>query len=494
MNGPQDFGPPMWNKILEVNFQLNRSDAVRITLLLDQYRQQGSPAFQLSPAGASFRGEEEKPLISAHRVERNDGSILYIVLGDLYKNGNYYCALHLRDRSTPVAQLHKYAKSGAGPALAWQYQPRKRDNRNPERRREFERRMGDTLVRVDLPSSVSSVEHFLGQLFRLTESRLQADCLGSADLLTHAPDGPRVHPRPLPKPEPRPQPKPRAAIKCLVPRSIPISRLVIQGESSVEPWMAEAMLLHVLDSEWPAGLKTQILQTPGGFVGGPFPTAWSGGVGWNSQRWDFPDLLIPAQDVLAQTITERVLEAAQGKVNAVTIGVRLARAERPEWAELVAFYDIVSRQVHWTGSSFPATHQERDLFQVVDLSTHFIETNAEKMLILGSHDLNIYNPRANLSGPRRLRCDQLRERFLQFAPTMVLHHPLLTDTPRLWLPAWTELEKELPSVKTWASGICYHSHQDRPRGRLRDVLMRTTGGQRPYDFVVVSSGNWAEAR
>jgi hypothetical protein len=470
---------------------------VGITLLLEQYRRQRSPAFQLSPAESSFRGLAEKTLISVHRVERSDGSVLHVLLGDLYHDGNYYCVLYPRDRSTPVAQVHQYDRLPDGPVLSWRYQPRKRDNRNTERRSSFERLMGDTLVRIDAPSTVGDVERFLRQLFRLAENRMQADCLEPAGLERTSHRGgerSRSYARQRERRQPKPQPKPRVTIRRIKPRSVPISRLVIQGESSVEPWMAEAMLLHVLDSQWPVGLQAMFLQTPGGFVSGPFPADWSGGVSWGSQHQDFADLLIPAQQVLARTVTERVLEAAKGKVRALTIGISLARAERPQRAELVAFYDIASRQVSWTGNSFPAKHQERDLFQIIDLDTHLIEAEEERILVLGSYDLSVYNPRANPSGLRRLRCTQLRERFSEFAPTIALHHPLWTDTPRMWLPAWTELEKELPSVKTWASGICYHSLDKRPRGRLRDVLVRTTGGKRPYDFVVVSSGNWAEAR
>ena len=256
--------------------------------------------------------------------------------------------------------------------------------------------------------------------------------------------------------------------------------------------MAEAMLLHVLDSQWPVGLQAMFLQTPGGFVSGPFPADWSGGVSWGSQHQDFADLLIPAQQVLARTVTERVLEAAKGKVRALTIGISLARAERPQRRACGLLRHSQSPSLlDW--ELFPAKHQERDLFQIIDLDTHLIEAEEERILVLGSYDLSVYNPRANPSGLRRLRCTQLRSDSANCSNDSAIIILLWTDTPRMWLPAWTELEKELPSVKTWASGICYHSLDKRPRGRLRDVLVRTTGGA-PYDFIVVSSGNWAEAR
>jgi hypothetical protein len=65
-----------------------------------------------------------------------------------------------------------------------------------------------------------------------------------------------------------------------------------------------------------------------------------------------------------------------------------------------------------------------------------------------------------------------------------LHHPHTTDTPNIWSLAWKTVEKELPYVKHYASGIKYYNDGHRPRGKLTKVLEKTKKGD-VIDFVYV---------
>jgi hypothetical protein len=183
-------------------------------------------------------------------------------------------------------------------------------------------------------------------------------------------------------------------------------------------------------------------------------------------------------------MTERVYEAAIGRADVVTIGVDLFGGRAGAHVELVAVFDVAKRSlVRWTGKSYPTPNQERSLVQVVDLDSHLIEIAGERALVLGCHDLNMFNPRghANQSpgGVRRTRCDQMKARIAPFRPTVVLQHPHSTDTPKIWRSAWLTLARELPSARVWASGIAYFNWNDRPRAELSRVLEQTkvSGGE-----------------
>jgi hypothetical protein len=273
-------------------------------------------------------------------------------------------------------------------------------------------------------------------------------------------------------------------------QAAPIGRVVVRGEPGA-PAVGEAILLDVLRNQWPEGAHVKFLITPGGFVVAPFPTNWSGGIGWGSMPTDLAGLRVRADRALSQTVTDRALKAAEGKIDVLTIGIDLLRDHHQEHAELVAVYELARRRVFWTGKSYPTSGQERHLVQVVELKTHLLELADERVLVLGCHDLNMFSPRgwANQArgGVRRQRCEQMRKLVRQFAPTIVLQHPHSTDTPNIWRHAWAELTRELPRVRAWASGIGYHRWGQPPRASLRDVLAATQGGEPSIDFVVSAS-------
>lgn len=269
-------------------------------------------------------------------------------------------------------------------------------------------------------------------------------------------------------------------------RTALIGRVVVRGQACA-PAVGEAMLLDILEHRWPDGLHLKFLITPGGFVVAPFPLSLPGGISWSSTPADLDGLILHAEPALSQTVTERVLRAAEGKVDVVTIGIDL-KGYCPEHAELVATYELSSRRVFWTGKSYPTSSQERNLVQVVDLNTHLLELAGERVLVLGCHDLNMFSPRGWKNqlpdGVRRQRCEQMRKFARRFAPTIVLQHPHSTDTPNIWRTPWAGLRRELPGVKAWASGIGYHNWGKPCRAPLRRVLEATQGGPSCKDFIV----------
>jgi hypothetical protein len=218
-----------------------------------------------------------------------------------------------------------------------------------------------------------------------------------------------------------------------------------------------------------------------------WPRDWSGRVSWQSQPADIVELVAAAELVLKRVITKRVLAAAAGKAEVLTIAIDLNSDPNSEHVELVAVLDVhAGKVVRWTGKSYPTIRQEKTLVQVEDLDTHLLSIEGERVLVLGCHDLNMFNPRGRANqdpaGIRRKRCDSIAAKVQNFRPSIVLQHPHSTDTPNIWKLAWSSLVCAVPSIKAWASGICYYNPKGPPRAPLMQVLDFTQGGEKCLDI------------
>jgi hypothetical protein len=125
--------------------------------------------------------------------------------------------------------------------------------------------------------------------------------------------------------------------------------------------------------------------------------------------------------------------------------------------ELVLLFDARNSRYRWTGKSYPTSAQEEGLARISHMKTHFVALDDfRKLMILGCHDLNVYNPRsANAKGWRREVNTRFREIALEEKPICVLYHPHTTVKRRTWLGAWSCLRKTVPSVHLCASAGRY---------------------------------------
>lgn len=260
-----------------------------------------------------------------------------------------------------------------------------------------------------------------------------------------------------------------------------VVRVVVKGHPPGSPGRAERLLLDVLTRRWPPGVAATFLLTPGGFINDDFPSSWTGRRSWASRTCDVEPLIERAAATVEATVTKKVLGAARGRARVITIGVDLWDEPTGTHAEFVAVVDVQSGEiVGWTGKSYPVPSQEKTLVQVVDLESHLFDIAGERALILGCHDLSMWNPRgwANQSpgSIRRKRCAAMRKLAKDFRPSVVLQHPHSTDTPNIWALAWGEIRRQFPALKAWASGIAYHNGVYDPRAPLKKVAERTRGG------------------
>lgn len=257
----------------------------------------------------------------------------------------------------------------------------------------------------------------------------------------------------------------------------PIARLVVDGPPPREASLAEELLHVALRDGWPEGLRSKVLITPGGFLIAPWPVSWNGATGWASQPHDLALLVQAAEEELWKVLTRRVLELAARRTRILSLSVDLFAGDTflEPHAELVALVDVKRRKVvRWTGKSYPVAAQERGLVQVSDLESHLINVAGEQVLILGCHDLNMFSARAYANQaagtPRRTRTADMLKRARKFAPTLVIQHPHLTDSPRIWSTAWGSLRNSFPSVKAWASAVCFYRNGLKERAELGTVM------------------------
>ena len=288
---------------------------------------------------------------------------------------------------------------------------------------------------------------------------------------------------------------------------VPVVRIVVEGCPAARssrtnvPQARDILLRAFVNYRWPG--KVMFAITPGGFIAAPFPTPWKGASGWASGPDDFQALVEHAKAVVGEVLTPRVLQAARGRVEFLTLGVdlndaggkrKMDRTSRGTHAELVAIIDVEKgAAVQWTGKSYPVFWQEPTLVQEVNLNSHLFECGKHRVLVLGCHDLNMFSERARANmttgSPRHTRSEDMRTLTRDFGPTMILHHPHSTDSPRVWATPWKGARAFFPESDDrrhiWASGIGYYNDEEEPRGALQAVQCATRCcGSHVVDIVV----------
>lgn len=104
-------------------------------------------------------------------------------------------------------------------------------------------------------------------------------------------------------------------------------------------------------------------------------------------------------------------------------------------------------------------------------------------MILGCHDLTIFNPRSkNAKGWRERVNKEFRKLAREEKPIIALQHPHTTDSKLTWAAAWNGLMKELPFVKVYAGAGRYYNPEGE-RSKLNDVLEKTKRGN-TIDYIV----------
>ncbi|MHA1333202.1 MAG: hypothetical protein ACTSPL_03905 [Candidatus Odinarchaeia archaeon] len=275
-----------------------------------------------------------------------------------------------------------------------------------------------------------------------------------------------------------------------------LARVIIAGEWRGEPREVRRLLEDICN-RWPEDRKVKFLMTCGGFVQFDWPESISRediGSNKNPDSRAVSALVTEAERCVNLVLGGGLRDRLSEVTDYVTLGVdshkeRISTTKNyisQPHIELVFLVDLRSGRIYWTGKSYPTTGQQNDLVRIADLKTHFFDLDIGKVMVLGCHDLTIFNPRSkNAKGWRKRVNEEFRELAKEEKPVCVLHHPHTTVKVRTWLNAWSELRKTLPSVKVYAGAGRFHEPDRDPSkyDKLDDVLKRTKRGN-TIDFIV----------
>ena len=300
--------------------------------------------------------------------------------------------------------------------------------------------------------------------------------------------------------------KPQLEIEVEEDHKPSLARIIIAGEWDGDVNTSK-QLLHAICDIWPKGKKVDCLITCGAFLNFDWPQSltdvrdnkYPNETALNlliSEATKQCDLLIDEE--LRQkliTCTEYItigIDSHKDKISLSNVSIRQLHVE------LVALVDLRTKRYFWTGKSYPTTGQENGLVRFQDLRTHFVELPVGKVMILGCHDLKMFDPRvykrANIGVWRRNILEEFYKVARKENPTLVLHHPHETDcvegikitngkySPGTWDRAWSNIKKLLPTVEKYI-GAGRYSNQDGKRSNLNEVLGKTKRGN-TIDFIV----------
>jgi hypothetical protein len=280
-----------------------------------------------------------------------------------------------------------------------------------------------------------------------------------------------------------------------------ISRIIITSDWDGDRNRASSLLHAVCDS-WPKDTITKLLITCGGFLRFDWPEAITSrevGDNFNPNPQALKELIETASHTIDSVLDHGLTAKLSNLTDYITIGIDSRKDKISTTGnyigqlhvELVSLIHLKSGVKYWTGKSYPTTNQQSWLVRVIDLESHFIELkDSENIMILGCHDLTLFNNR-NFDNTGAIRKDlkiKFRDLVRMKKPTIVLHHPHRTDSTRTWSAAWNEFTKEAPYVELYASaGTYFWENGKKQRSPLPDVLNWTKLGS-TIDFIIHSRG------
>jgi len=274
-------------------------------------------------------------------------------------------------------------------------------------------------------------------------------------------------------------------VDFVIPSESRLARISIDGHWRGDIELARKLLRDIC-ANWPSDLRVLSLSACGAFLTFKFPS----GIVEQANNWSPSREAISELEHAGQAACEALLrgglrEELGTRADFLSIGVDTAKpkisfAEQQittPHAELVYVANLKTGSLHFTGKSYPTIGQEKGLLRIADLESHFLEMNGAAAMVLGCHDLTIFNPRsdARVKQPERV---EVKEKFKLLCnrthPSIVLHHPHTTIKAGTWRNAWANLKRTIGSVKSYVGTGCY-SHEDdwANRDQLTKVLKST---------------------
>jgi hypothetical protein len=264
-----------------------------------------------------------------------------------------------------------------------------------------------------------------------------------------------------------------------------LARIVVDG-----PWRGDlgiaAQLLEDICLRWPKDKKVKCLTTCGAFLRFDWPRSIARQA--DNRSPDQKAMMILESDggkCCDALLKDSLAKQLKNCTDYLTLGVDSVKdkisftgTKIPEpHAELVYVVNLLTGARQVTSKSYPTSGQEKGLLRNSDLRNHFMDLQGNRTMVLGCHDLTIFNPRsdAKATGWRQDAKQEFKNLAAGQRPTWVLHHPHTTVKTRTWLMAWGGLKRFLPSVESYVGSGAY-SNKDfgwDQRNSLSAVLAST---------------------
>jgi hypothetical protein len=275
-----------------------------------------------------------------------------------------------------------------------------------------------------------------------------------------------------------------------IPDGAQLARIAIDGAWRGNSVLAKKLLTDI-SQNWPSGVHVRCLSTCGAFLVFDWPQSVP-----QQQDNRFPNTeAVAVLDGVAREQVQRLLSDGLRQSLArcsdyLTLGVDSYKSQisstdahiPDNHAELVYVVNLKTGDTHFTGKSYPTPNQEGGLLRVLDLDSHFIALDGVPAMVLGCHDLTIFNPRsdATATGWRLKTKSDFKIYAKKQKPRWVLQHPHTTVNPMTWRHAWNALLAELPSVTSYLGTGCY-SYRDSKNGLNRKPLQAVLDGTKSPD-------------
>lgn len=247
-----------------------------------------------------------------------------------------------------------------------------------------------------------------------------------------------------------------------------IGRMIITDNWSGKPEIVKKFLKEVCNN-WPNNSKVGFLTGCGGLVKFDWPEL-------PVEKVDFELLTKEAEKTVKNIFDNDIINQLSKITDYISFGVDSCKSPEGNFnsphVELVCIVDLKNKKFLWSGKSYPFIEQEKGLIKAPPES-HFIRLNDKNIMILGCHDLSIYNPRSVKVATKEWRINlqnKLKKLAFNYQPEIVLQHPHTTDTPNTWKLSLLTLLKELTCVKNFASAGKFYNDNGKERSSLEKVL------------------------
>jgi len=251
-----------------------------------------------------------------------------------------------------------------------------------------------------------------------------------------------------------------------------LARVVIAGGWEGNVTLGRELLKQVC-ARWPTVARPHCLVTCGALLRFAWPEGLLPGNFLSPDPKTVERLRAAAERVVRDLLESELVLTLRQVTKYLTLGVDSPMRNKVTTArnwitcphvELVCVVDLNSEPIrlHWTGKSYPTCKQAHRLVRITDLTSHFTTLSGiGEVLILGCHDLTMFNPwaRATAQGWRQHTWKSFELIAKDREPVAVLHHPHTTVKIRTWKQAWHGLRQALPSVEMYIGAGRYQEDE-----------------------------------